>query len=229
MEHICSHTFTVKKVNGRQGLQWFSSAIFEEIMCWNQPFFYLRRCIKSFIFQLLWFMGRQKFTITWSKMNHHQKSSQKRKGAEVAVSGTRVSGHAFAYREAASGARGELSLQIGELSQVLPTGTTLWVKKSIHTACHGCSPGLSRWLVWGQRLWADDWTQQDRVGTRTAGTDAAARRPREGQLGGKQGPPMWFRDYGRSFYLACNETGISLQPEAGKLDPRSIWSCSCLK
>ena len=95
----------------------------------KSDFFYLRRCIKSFIFQLLWFMGRQKFTITWSKMNHHQKSSQKRKGAEVAVSGTRVSGHAFAYREEASGARGELSLQIGELSQVLPTGTTLWVKK----------------------------------------------------------------------------------------------------
>lgn len=33
------------------------------------------------------------------------------------------------YREAARGARGGLRLQIGELSQVLHTGTTLWVKK----------------------------------------------------------------------------------------------------
>ena len=64
-------------------------------MCWNQIFFCLRRRIRSCIFQSLWFMGKQRVTITWSKMNHYQKSSQKKKGAEMAVSGTGVSGHAF--------------------------------------------------------------------------------------------------------------------------------------
>lgn len=81
---------------GNKGSSDLVLPFYEEIICWNQIFFYLIdtawRRIKSFIFQLLWFMGRQRFTITWSKMSHHQKSSQKRKGTEVAVSGARCQG-----------------------------------------------------------------------------------------------------------------------------------------
>lgn len=144
-------------------------------MCWNQIFFCLRRHIKSCIFQPLCFMGRQRFTITWSKMNHHQKSSQKKKGAEVAVSGTRMSGHAFPYREATSGARGGLSQYC---TREQPFG--LKINGVMHAACPGCSPGLSWWLVWGRRLWADDWTPWDHVRTRTAGIEAAARGEKDG-------------------------------------------------
>lgn len=185
---------------GNKGSSDLVLPFYEEIICWNQIFFYLIdtawRRIKSFIFHLLWFMGRQRFTITWSKMSHHQRSSQKRKGTEVAVSGAGCQG-VWAWSAQRGGQR-------CPGAQVQTGGSVR------HCTWRQPSRLKSRPATAVPLASVSGWCKGGGCGATTLGHGWRGLRPPQADRGGAGSPYVvsWLRP--KSFYPHCNGTGISL-------------------